>query len=81
MPAHGRTASGLVRVIQRAEVDLGVDVDLWRRVHERRALLERTARWVLVVMEDVGAHDLLEPAAADDQDPVEAQLRSVCVRV
>jgi hypothetical protein len=32
-------------------------------------------------MDDVGAHDLLELAAADDQDPVEAQLRSVCVRV
>ena len=35
----------------------------------------------LDVMDDVGAHDLLELAAADDQDPVEAQLRSVCVRV
>ncbi len=33
------------------------------------------------VMDDVGAHDLLELAAAADQDPVEAQLRSVRVSV
>jgi hypothetical protein len=49
----------------------------WRRVRERRVLLERTVRRVLVVMDDVGTHDLLELASADDQDPVEAQLRSV----
>jgi hypothetical protein len=38
-------------------------------------------RRVLVVRDDVGAHDLLELAAADEQDPVKAQRRSMCVRV
>jgi hypothetical protein len=46
-----------------------------------RAVLERTARRALVVMDDLGAHHVLELAPTDDQDPVEAQLRSVCVRV
>jgi hypothetical protein len=34
--------------------------------------LERAMRSVVVVMPDVDAHDLLELAAADDQEPVEA---------
>jgi hypothetical protein len=43
-----------------------------RRLRERWALLERAVRTVFVVVADVGTHDLLELAAADDQDPVEA---------
>jgi hypothetical protein len=42
------------------------------RLRERCALLERAVRAVFVVVADVGTHDLLELAAADDQDPVEA---------
>jgi len=37
------------------------------RFRERRTLLERAVWTVLVVMLDVGAHDLLELALADDQ--------------
>jgi hypothetical protein len=44
----------------------------WRRPPERWALLERAVRTVLVVMPDVGAYNLLDVAAAEDQDPVEA---------
>ena len=43
-----------------------------RRVRERSALRQRLVRSVLVVVPDVGAHDLLELAATPDQDPVEA---------
>ncbi len=41
------------------------------RFRERRALLKRAVRTVFVVMADVGAHDLLQLAAADDQEPGE----------
>ena len=44
----------------------------WRRLGERRTLLERTVRTVLVVMADVGTHDLLEVTPAEYQDSVEA---------
>jgi hypothetical protein len=43
-----------------------------RRLRERRTLIERAVRTVLVVMPDLGADDLLQVAAADDQEPVEA---------
>jgi hypothetical protein len=43
-----------------------------RRVRERRAVVERAVRSVLVVVADVGADDLFELAPAEDQDPVEA---------
>jgi len=42
-----------------------------RRFCERRTLLERAVRAVLVVMPDVSAYDLLQMATADDQEPVE----------
>jgi hypothetical protein len=49
-----------------------------RRVRKRRTLLERAVGSVLVVMPDVGAHDLLQLASAADQDPVEAFASQAC---
>jgi hypothetical protein len=43
-----------------------------RWFRERRTLLERAVRPMLVVMPDVGAHGLLQVGEADDQEPVKA---------
>jgi hypothetical protein len=45
---------------------------VWWRLGERWALLERAVRTVLVVVADVGAHNLLQVTPAEDQNPVEA---------
>src|SRR6266511_4747169 len=79
---HGCGAGGLcgervVLVEQTTEPVTATDLVRRRRLRrwrfgERWALLERAVRSVLVVMSDVGAHDLLELTPADDQEPVEA---------
>ena len=43
-----------------------------RRLAQRWPLVERAVRAVLVVMGDIRGEDVLEVAAANDQDPVEA---------
>ena len=43
-----------------------------RQLAERRLLPERAVRPMLVVMPRVGREDVVEVAAADDQEPVEA---------
>ena len=47
-------------------------LDVARRVSARGPPLEGAVRPVLVVMQDVGREDVLELAAAEDQQPVEA---------
>jgi hypothetical protein len=47
-------------------------IGCWRRLGERRPLLERAVRPVLVVMRCVRGDDAFEVAASEDQQPVEA---------
>jgi hypothetical protein len=61
---------------QAAEAVAATDLDRrpllgQQRFCQRRTLLERAVRAVFVVMADVGAHDLLQLASADDQDSIE----------
>ena len=49
----------------------GSPVGCWG-LGERRPLAERAVRAMLVVVERVSSHDVLEVPAADDQQPVEA---------